>query len=260
MKRLISMVILLIILIIPIISQASVSQSVYDRMWLLYKKRYAGSGTDFAEIIKEEKEKIDKYLHENRGTSIDSDPDGVLEYALNYRDKDPLIASWNQVIQEGLISDNSDLYNFLNDLQATAENSANVLPEPNKEEPKKQSQSTPQTQSQSQSQSTPQSQIGGLNELNGENPANFNPSSYQNTSSTKTYVEKVSKVLTILRSIGIVLSVIALMIIGIREMFASVEEKSEIKKAMPGYIIGIIMVTAITVLPSIIFEAVNNIK
>ena len=48
------------------------------------------------------------------------------------------------------------------------------------------------------------------------------------------------------------------MVIGIREMTASVEEKSIIKQSMPGYIIGAVLVMAMTTLPSIIYNAVNT--
>ena len=42
-------------------------------------------------------------------------------------------------------------------------------------------------------------------------------------------------------------------------MTASVEEKSILKKAMPGYILGAIMIFAITVIPTIIYEIANDI-
>ena len=49
-----------------------------------------------------------------------------------------------------------------------------------------------------------------------------------------------------IRAIGIVVSVIALIVIGIRQITASAEEKSIIKEAMPGYILGLILVVSIT--------------
>lgn len=66
--------------------------------------------------------------------------------------------------------------------------------------------------------------------------------------------KKAGTILGALRVIGIVVSVVALMIIGIRQMTASAEEKSIIKEAMPGYVIGLVMIVAVTVLPSIIYE------
>ena len=72
------------------------------------------------------------------------------------------------------------------------------------------------------------------------------------------FKERVNVILGIIRTIGIVLSVIVLMVIGIRTMTGSAEEKSVYKEALPGYIIGVIMVIAITVLPSIIYSVVSN--
>ena len=57
-----------------------------------------------------------------------------------------------------------------------------------------------------------------------------------------------------IRAIGIVVSVIALIVIGIRQITASAEEKSIIKEAMPGYILGLILVVSITFLPTIIYN------
>ena len=48
------------------------------------------------------------------------------------------------------------------------------------------------------------------------------------------------------------------MAIGIKEMTSSAEEKSIIKQALPVYILGVIMVVAITTLPSIIYNIVKG--
>ncbi len=74
----------------------------------------------------------------------------------------------------------------------------------------------------------------------------------------KNLVNKANVITTVIRNIGIVVSVIALMIIGIREMTASAEEKSIIKQSMPGYILGAVMVGAISFLPSLIYNIVKN--
>ena len=72
------------------------------------------------------------------------------------------------------------------------------------------------------------------------------------------YINKANIITTVIRNIGIVVSVIAIMIIGIREMTASAEEKSIIKQSMPGYILGAVMVGAISFLPSLIYNIVKN--
>ena len=62
------------------------------------------------------------------------------------------------------------------------------------------------------------------------------------------------------RGIGIVVSIVALLIIGIRQMTASVEEKVIMKQAMPGYILGVILVVSITYLPTIIYNFMQKVN
>ena len=87
-----------------------------------------------------------------------------------------------------------------------------------------------------------------------------NPNDYKPDTSEMNPIfdSKVGIVLGIIRAIGILLSVGALVVIGIKEMTASVEEKSNIKKAMPGYVIGIILVATMTTLPSIIYNMISS--
>ena len=70
--------------------------------------------------------------------------------------------------------------------------------------------------------------------------------------------ERAGKIVAIIRNIGIVVSVIALMIIGIKIMVSSAEEKSIYKQALPGYILGVLMVAAITMIPSLIYTVVSG--
>ena len=88
-------------------------------------------------------------------------------------------------------------------------------------------------------------------------PDEYDPS--LDTSESTTQLEnKASKIVAIIRNIGIILTVAVLMVIGIRNMFASVEEKSVIKQSLPGYIMGAFMVLAITVIPATIYDVVNS--
>lgn len=86
----------------------------------------------------------------------------------------------------------------------------------------------------------------------------YNPNAKDFNTESEVFKEKIGNILAIIRTIGIILSVIVLMILGIKEMTAGVEERSVMKKAMPGYILGVVLVTAITVLPSIIYDIVNS--
>ena len=78
-------------------------------------------------------------------------------------------------------------------------------------------------------------------------PEKVNVGQYEFNNTAKTIVAAI-------RAIGIVVSVIALIVIGIRQITASAEEKSIIKEAMPGYILGLILVVSITFLPTIIYN------
>ena len=102
---------------------------------------------------------------------------------------------------------------------------------------------------------TSTSSIGGKS----INPEEWDPSKSRESSKGGLLESRAKIITTAIRSVGIVLSVIILMIIGIKEMTASVEEKSMLKKAMPGYILGAIMVFAITVIPTVLYEIANDI-
>lgn len=86
------------------------------------------------------------------------------------------------------------------------------------------------------------------------NPDDYDPAKNRDSSGENVLVQRAKIITTTIRSIGIVVSVVTLMIIGIKEMTASAEEKSILKQAMPGYILGAVMVFAMTVIPTLIYE------
>lgn len=94
--------------------------------------------------------------------------------------------------------------------------------------------------------------------------ATINPSNYMPTGIIKEDVEKVEQmvnpIIGILKTIGIVVAVITLAILGIKYMMGSASEKAEYKKTMIPYLIGAIMVVAITQFLSILIEIVTNIS
>lgn len=71
---------------------------------------------------------------------------------------------------------------------------------------------------------------------------------------------KANIITTAIRNIGIVIAILVLMIIGIKEMFASSEEKSKFKELIPGYLLGVFMVVAVSLLPTLIFNIMKQIK
>ena len=67
------------------------------------------------------------------------------------------------------------------------------------------------------------------------------------------------KVVGILQAVGIVLSVIILIILGIKYMMGSAEEKAEYKKTLLPYIIGAALVFAAATIASVVFNFASSI-
>ena len=91
----------------------------------------------------------------------------------------------------------------------------------------------------------------------------FNPYEYDPTSTTS---EGDTKLLAIgndiigqIQLIGSVVSVIAIIIIGIRYMLGSVEEKAQYKATMTPYLIGAVLVFGITNVLAIVSELAKSI-
>lgn len=72
-------------------------------------------------------------------------------------------------------------------------------------------------------------------------------------------IEKAGNVIvTLIATVGSLLSVIMLVILGIRYMGASVEEKAIYKKTLTPYAIGAVLVFAASTIASIAYDLVNN--
>lgn len=70
--------------------------------------------------------------------------------------------------------------------------------------------------------------------------------------------EKINPVVGVISLIGMITSVLVLVILGIKYMIGSVEEKAEYKKSMIPYLIGAVMVFSISTLLTIIMNMTNN--
>lgn len=95
--------------------------------------------------------------------------------------------------------------------------------------------------------------------------AQFNPNPYvegisrDSTTGTDNLNQIGRTIVGLLRGFGTIVSVAALIAIGIKYMMGSVEEKAQYKKSMMPYVIGAIMVFAITNLIAIVVEIVGAI-
>lgn len=70
---------------------------------------------------------------------------------------------------------------------------------------------------------------------------------------------KAERVLGIIQALGSVVSVIMLMVIGIKYMFGSIEEKAEYKDTLKPYLIGAFLLFSGTTIPQIIYKLSKNI-
>ena len=74
-------------------------------------------------------------------------------------------------------------------------------------------------------------------------------------SNSQTQITSVGgKIVGIIQVIGIVIAVVVIMVVGIKYMMGSVEEKAEYKKTMIPYVVGCIMVFGISNIVKIIYN------
>lgn len=79
-----------------------------------------------------------------------------------------------------------------------------------------------------------------------------------------TGTDKVTKIINpiigTLQTVGIVIAVVTMIFLGLKYMTGSVSEKAEYKKTMIPYIIGVILLVAITQLVGLIAKIMVNVK
>lgn len=67
-------------------------------------------------------------------------------------------------------------------------------------------------------------------------------------------------VVGIFQTVGIILSVLVLIILGVKYMMGSAEEKADYKKSMIPYIVGALLIFAASALAQIIYQFATGIK
>lgn len=77
---------------------------------------------------------------------------------------------------------------------------------------------------------------------------------------TQVLEDKAGNILGILSVVGTIVSVVALMALGIKYMIGSIEEKAEYKKDFIPYIIGAILVFAGSQVPQFIYNIMKSFK
>lgn len=87
-----------------------------------------------------------------------------------------------------------------------------------------------------------------------------NPNTYTGkaTSGTEKISDLGNQIITIVSTVGSIASVIVLVILGLKYMMGSAEEKAEYKKTLMPYIIGAGLVFAASAISGIIFSFTQN--
>ena len=68
-----------------------------------------------------------------------------------------------------------------------------------------------------------------------------------------------NSIITILTTVGVVISVIVLIVIGLKYMMGSLEEKAEYKKSLMPYVIGAVIVFAASTIAGVVYNLAGNI-
>ena len=68
-----------------------------------------------------------------------------------------------------------------------------------------------------------------------------------------------NNIVKILQTVGVVLSVIILIVLGIKYMMGSAEEKADYKKSMIPYLVGAILIFAASALAQVVYQFVTGI-
>ena len=79
-----------------------------------------------------------------------------------------------------------------------------------------------------------------------ENPENYNPE--PSLAGSESFVQKAGPVLGTIRTVGIMISIVVLAIIGLKYMFLSVQEKADYKKEMIPFVVGCFMLMGVSLL------------
>lgn len=89
-----------------------------------------------------------------------------------------------------------------------------------------------------------------------DSPGSFRPSANNSNSKVK---EKADVILGIINGVGVIVSVCTLMVVGIKYMLGSIEEKAEFKETATMYLIGAFLVFGVTTLPNILYKFAQQI-
>lgn len=88
-------------------------------------------------------------------------------------------------------------------------------------------------------------------------PDKFEPSDIEGAD---VVINKGAVIVDVIRTIGIIVTVVSLIAMGIKYMTGSIEEKAEYKKSMLPYLIGVLIFFALSQLITAVIDIVTSIK
>ncbi len=69
-----------------------------------------------------------------------------------------------------------------------------------------------------------------------------------------------NSIVAVVRIVGIVVAVVILLVLGIKYMMGSAEEKAEYKKSMIPYIVGAVLIFASTTIVGVVYDMANALE
>ena len=89
-------------------------------------------------------------------------------------------------------------------------------------------------------------------------PSQITASGADNSIKTDTIDKAGKNIISILQAVGVVLSVVVLIVIGIKYMLGSAEQKAEYKKTLMPYIIGAALIFAASMFAQVAYDFFNG--
>lgn len=78
--------------------------------------------------------------------------------------------------------------------------------------------------------------------------------------STDKVISLGQTIVTIMQTVGIVVAVVVLLVLGIKYMMGSAEEKAEYKKTMIPYVVGAVLIFAATTIVNVVYQLANGLN
>ena len=75
-----------------------------------------------------------------------------------------------------------------------------------------------------------------------------------NPSNTSTIVTMGGQIIGVVRTVGVLVAVVILLILGIKYMVGSAEEKADYKKSMIPYLVGAVLIFAASAIAGIVYD------